>query len=57
MLLFSDVKVISVGKETLLLFSDVKVISAGKEAPLLFLEVKNNFSRERTSAAILRGKK
>jgi hypothetical protein len=37
---FSEVKVISVGKETLLLFSKVKVISVGKKPLLLFSEVK-----------------
>jgi hypothetical protein len=63
--LFSEVEVISVGKETLLLFSEaekllfseVKVISVGKEALLLFSEVRNNFSGKRTSAVVLRGEK
>jgi hypothetical protein len=45
------------GKRPLLLLSEVKIISVGKEALLLFSGVKNNFSGERTSAAILRVKK
>jgi hypothetical protein len=50
-------KIISVGKEPLLLFSEVKLISVGKEILLLFSEVKNNFSGKRTSAVVLRVEK
>jgi hypothetical protein len=44
-----------VGKELLLLFSELKVISVEKELLLLISEVKNNFSGKRTSVVVFRG--